>query len=187
MKKRPGPVLHLLALFLAIISLAGSDSSAHAAPPSKASVSPSSALPAPPGSKSSTSPKASEKTFEASLIKQSNKFFGEQILLVCQIGIKTCNSKSSVCMIMTPPFETATVYNKSTKKYFQAPVKAMRCPMQKTFALFNAYVLGEAPMEKIGTGQLDGFNVVKYRTTKAFEVSKSCYGGPTMCLHQTHR
>jgi len=92
------------------------------------------------------------------------------VLLVSQFGIRTCNPKSSICMIMTPPFEIATVYNKSTKKYFQAPVKALRCPMQKTLALFNAYVLGEAPMGKVGTGQLDGFNVVKYRTSKAFEV-----------------
>jgi hypothetical protein len=102
------------------------------------------------------------------MINQSTKLYGDQVLVVSQIGIKCSNPRTTICLVMAPPFEMVTVYNDKNRSLFQSPVKSFRCPAQKTFALFNSWVLGESPMIKVGTGTLNHFNVVKYQSTKAF-------------------
>jgi len=107
------------------------------------------------------------------IINQKSQLFGEQLLLISPIGIKSANPKSSMTILMTPPFETVTAYNDQTKSVFQTPVKTFRSPMQKTYAIFNSNVLGEAPMEKTGTARLFGFTMVKYQSTKAYDMQQA--------------
>lgn len=112
--------------------------------------------------------KPGAKLVDATVLYQETKLFGEQVLVVSPIGIKTTGTRSSICLVLTPPFETVTMYNDRTRRIFQTPIKLFRCPLQKTFAIFNSYQLDEAPMIKVGVGAVAGFNVAKYQTTKAF-------------------
>jgi hypothetical protein len=112
------------------------------------------------------------KSVDACLINQNLKIFGEQQLLISKIGIKSFNPRSQISLVMTPPYQSVTLYNKLNQGIIQMPVKSLRCPVQKTFALFNNWMLGDSPMQKIGSGEINGFKVVKYRTTKAFTATQ---------------
>jgi hypothetical protein len=198
MKTPTGLVMAVLATIFAVITLVKFALTAQASPPPSVKAPPAKNNGAPPAAqapqakhqalppsaqatpgKSQASPPAktnvaaSAKTVDAWSITQWAELYGTQELIVSQIGIKSSNAKSKICLVMTPPFNIVTYYNTRAHSYFQSPVKDFRCPMQKTFALFNAYVLGDSPMEKVGTGTLNGFEVVKYRTTKAFTLKQA--------------
>ncbi len=114
--------------------------------------------------------KTATKLVAGTVIYQLSKsFWRPGAYCLSPIGIKTTNTRSSICLVVTPPFDQVTMYNDRTRSIFQTPLKLFRCPAHKTFVLFNAYQLDEAPMIKVGAGTLAGFNVVKYQTTKAFD------------------
>ena len=111
---------------------------------------------------------AAGKTVDGWKISQWSKLYGEQVVTISAIGIKSTNPRTAVTLVMTPPFKIVTVFNDQGKSIFQTPIELFRCPLLKTFAILNSTMLGESPMIKIGTGTLNGFKIVKYKTTKDF-------------------
>jgi hypothetical protein len=125
----------------------------------------------PPAPKSAS--KTAQKMVDGWIINQAAKLYGNQILTVSPIGIKSANPKTGVCVVMTPPFDMVTMYSDQNHSIFQSPLKTFRSPAAKALALFNSLILGESPMIKVGTDNIHGFKIVKYQTTKEFSAKQA--------------
>ena len=112
------------------------------------------------------------KSYPGWILNQTSQLLGMQVLTVSAIGIKTSNRKSSVSLVMTPPFKTVTIYNDQNKTIFQTPVKLFRSPYAKGMAIFGSNMLGDAPMVPAGKVTLNGFNVSKYKSTEAYNLQQ---------------
>jgi len=106
-------------------------------------------------------------------ILQKSKFFGDEEILISPLGLKVYNIRSFRTLVMTPPFQTVTVYNLQNKFVCKIPWKAYRCPVAKTFALFNQFELSNIPVVKTGKPVLtNGYTVTTYQTTRSYDAQQ---------------